>query len=182
MPIFKNIHPDVVSYSLIPIGILTAILFFYAPSTPFFYLIGALFILLRMIVGTLDGLIAVTFNKSSPKGEMINRIAPEVCDMLLITAIVYSSPNYLILGSAVLAACWAVTFFGLIGIVAEKKIQSVGPAGQTDRIVALAVFSLFHYFQKFFSFHIDFIYLFLIWVLVGSALTLYFRISRNFSR
>lgn len=139
IPFFREISPNRISWSLVPIGAVTAFLYFFAPSAPLLYLLGALFILVRMVVGTMDGLIAVKFQKSSPMGEMINRIAPEVCDILLMLGVVFSAPEYLKIGAIALAMCWAVTFFGLIGLTAGKKIQSVGPVGQTDRVVALGI-------------------------------------------
>ena len=177
LPLFRSVNPNVVSISLIPLGLLTAGVYFFAPQRPSLYLIGAALILLRMVVGTLDGLIAQAFSKSSPKGEMINRIAPEVCDIALMLAIVFSSPKYLGVGCVAIALCWAVTFFGLIGVVANRPIQSVGPVGQTDRIAALALLSVL---QLIFGF--DGIQLFLWWTIFGSLITLALRIYPNFKR
>lgn len=178
LPLCRNVSPNAVSYSLIPLGVITAANYFFAPKTPFLYLLGALFICIRMVIGTLDGLMAVTFNKGSAKGEIINRVTPEICDILLITGLVYSSPTYTKFGIIILAICWAVTFFGLVGIVGGKKIQSVGPVGQTDRIAALALCSVLQYFNVRLNWNIDFIYLFFIWVVIGSGITLWLRASR----
>ncbi len=180
LPLFTNINPNLVSWSLVPIGFVTGVVYFFAPSATIFYIVGALLILLRMVVGTLDGLIAVEFKKSSINGEINNRIAPEICDLFLMVALSYSSLAYINLGIAAIALCWAVTFFGLIGSVAGRKTQSVGPVGQTDRIAALALFSLLQYFSSAFHWNIDFIYLFMWWVIVGSLITIGLRISRTF--
>jgi len=173
LPIFRNVDPNTVSWSLIPIGLLTAFAYYFG-----FYLVGAVLILLRMIVGTLDGLMAEKFNKSSAEGEMINRIAPEVADILLMFGVVFSQPNLLGIGIFALGMCWAVTFFGLIGIVAGRKIQSVGPVGQTDRVVALAIFSVLQLTE----WNFDFMYLFLWWVFLGSLVTVSLRAYRNLKK
>jgi phosphatidylglycerophosphate synthase len=180
LPFFKEVNPNSISWSLVPIGLVTAIVYFFAPYHPTLYLLGAFLILTRMVVGTLDGLIAVKFDKSSAEGEMINRIAPEICDILLMVALVFSMPHYFGMGIVSLGMCWAVTFFGLIGIVAGKKIQSVGPVGQTDRIVALGVFSVMQYVAKMNGWSFDFIYLFFLWMIFGSLLTITLRIKRTF--
>ncbi len=180
LPLFSEVNPNKISWSLVPIGAITAVAYIFAPKMPILYLVGALLILTRMVVGTLDGLIAVKFNKSSPKGEMINRITPEICDILLMIALVYATPTHFILGITALGMCWAVTFFGLIGIVAGKKIQSVGPVGQTDRIVALGIFSILQFLSLTNHWGHNFITFFFIWVVVGSLLTIALRINRNF--
>lgn len=179
LPLFKNVHPNTISWSLVPIGLVTALFYLLAPQAPVLYLIGALLILVRMTVGTMDGLVAVKFNKGSKKGEMINRIAPEICDVLLMLAVVYSCPAHLKMGILALGLCWMVTFFGLIGIVAEKKIQSVGPVGQTDRIVALGILSIFQFFSQTGGWGIDFTFLFFLWVIGGSLVTIGLRAYRN---
>jgi hypothetical protein len=114
------------------------------------------------------------------KGEIINRIAPEICDIFLMVALSYSAPAYIYVGIPAIGMCWAVTFFGLIGIVAGRKIQSVGPVGQTDRIAALAAFSILQYLSCTYHWDFDFIYLFMWWVIAGSLLTLGLRIYRTF--
>lgn len=180
LPLCTNINPNWVSWSLIPIGLLTAVIYFFAPRAEILYIVGALMILLRMVVGTLDGLIAVKFEKSTVNGEIINRIAPEICDIFLMIALSYSAPAYIHMGIPAIGLCWAVTFFGLIGIVAGRKIQSVGPVGQTDRIAALAAFSVLQYLSCTYHWGFDFIYLFMWWVIAGSLLTLGLRIYRTF--
>ncbi len=180
LPLFKNVSPNIISWSLVPVGVLTALTYYFAPQMPILYLVGAGMILLRMIIGTLDGLIAVTFNKKSDNGEIINRIAPEVSDIALMIALAFSAPAYATLGIPAIGLCWAVTFFGLIGLVGGRKTLSVGPVGQTDRIAALGVFSLLQYLNSIYQWNFDFIYLFLWWVVIGSVITLALRIRLTF--
>lgn len=179
LPLFKSIDPNHVSYSLIPLGLITSGVYFLAPNTPSLYLLGVSLILARMVLGTMDGLMAVKFNKETPDGEMINRIAPEVADVFLMLGLVFSAPQYLGLGAVAIACCWAVTFFGLVGIVAGRKIQSVGPVGQTDRVVALIFFSVLQYFSMTNGWGLDYIYYFLLWVIVGSLPTIGLRAYHN---
>jgi phosphatidylglycerophosphate synthase len=180
LPLFTHINPNLVSWSLVPIGLITAGIYFFAPGSAALYIIGTLLILLRMIVGTLDGLIAIEFKKSTPNGEIINRIAPEVCDIFLMIALCFSSSSYLSIGIPAMGMCWAVTFFGLIGSVVGRKTQSVGPVGQTDRIAALAAFSMLQYLSSTYQWGFDFINLFFWWVIAGSFITIGLRIARTF--
>ncbi|NGX52867.1 MAG: Inner membrane protein YnbA [Candidatus Anoxychlamydiales bacterium] len=182
LPFFKKVDPNVVSWSLIPLGIITAITYFFAPHIHWLYLLACGLIFLRMVIGTLDGLMAAEFQKSTAKGEMANRIAPEIADMCLILGIAFSSFYYSTLGLVAITMCWAVTFFGLIGLVANRKIQSVGPVGQTDRIVALIVFSICQYLSLYWAWNFDFIMAFFLWVIIGSVITCALRIYSLFKK
>lgn len=182
LPLLRHVHPNTVSWSLVPLGIITATVYLLAPQTPWLYLLGSALIFLRMIIGTLDGLMAVEFQKSTPKGEMINRIAPEIADMCLMIGIILSSSHYATVGLIAVTMCWSVTFFGLIGLVANKKIQSIGPLGQTDRIVALIGFSIFQYFALHWHWAFDFLYAFLLWVIIGSVITCALRLYYHFKK
>jgi phosphatidylglycerophosphate synthase len=178
LPYFKHANPNWVSFWLIPIGVVTALTYAFAPSFPIAYWLGIALIILRMVIGTMDGLIAVTYHKETARGEMINRITPEIADILLMLGIIFSNSDYYFVGVLALAACWATTFSGLIGVVANRKIQSVGPVGQTDRIAALILFSLLQYFSLVFGFGIDFIWLFLWWCVIGGFATAALRLYR----
>jgi phosphatidylglycerophosphate synthase len=175
---FKNSNPNHVSLALLPIGLMTALLYYYAPQYPFLYCLGILFILIRMIVGTLDGMIAESFNKQTPNGTILNRLTPEAADMMLMAAIILSAPNYFILGIFSLIIIWGISYTGLLGLAGGKRIQSIGPAGQTDRIVALMLFSLLQMFALHYGWEINFITLFLWWVIIGGIITIALRCYR----
>ena len=182
LPFFKDSDPNWISFWLIPIGIVTAVDYFYASAFPFAYILGIILIFIRMVVGTMDGLVAVTYHKESPKGEMINRITPEIADVLLMLGIIFSKPDYYFVGILALAVCWTTSFAGLIGITANQKIQSVGPVGQTDRIAALILFSLLQYINLYLGYNIDFIWIFLWWCVFGGILTIAIRLYRSISK
>lgn len=177
LPYFKNTHPDSISLCLIPLGLITAIIYYFAPSYPIFYWLGVLCIILRMTIGTLDGLVAVSYNKQSAKGEMINRLTPEVADIMLLIAIILASPHWQ-LGIFVMGICWGISYAGLIGLAGGKTTQSVGPVGQTDRIAILIIFSILQFFSLRNTWGFDFINLFLWWVLLGGMLTIGIRCYR----
>ncbi len=175
LPFCKNINPNTISVFLIPLGFLTALIYKMAPTQPAFYLVGIVCIFLRMIIGTLDGLVAETYHKQTPNGTILNRLTHEAADLMLMCAIIMANPQHLHLGIWALLLCWATSFLGLLGLAGGKKIQSVGPVGQTDRIVALMVFSLLQFWNVF---GVDFITLFLWWVVLGGIITISLRAQR----
>src|SRR3989338_2856161 len=181
LPLMKNVNPNTVSWLLIPVGMGIAVCYYFgAQGTPFLYICAILLTFLRMYLGTLDGLMAEHFKKGTPKGEMINRLTPELCDVMYLLALTLARPEWLLLGVGVLATAWLTTFAGLIGLTAQKKIQSVGPVGQADRLAALLLFTLLAYFSETKNWGIDFLMLFLLWCIVGGTVTIVLRLQRHF--
>ncbi len=178
--LFEKTDPNLLSWSIVPVGIATAAAYFFAEKIPWLYFAGVILIILRMTLGTLDGLVAVTFSRSTAKGELINRIAPELCDIILMLSIALSVPARAFPGMLAVAAGWLVTFSGLLGLTVGKPTQSVGPVGQTDRIAALIISSILQFLSLLNGWMIDFIYIFLWWTFAGGLLTSFIRIKRNF--
>lgn len=178
VPFCKNIHPNSISWSLLPLGILTGFLYLKANVCSEFYLLAILLLFLRMIVATLDGLVAETYQKQNAMGEILNRFVPELCDIILLLAIVSNQDRFKY-GSLVLGIAWLSSYTGLIGLVAKKPIQSVGPLGQTDRLATLMLFSLLEYLGLKFGWTFNFIVFFLYWTIIGGLLTCFNRFLRQ---
>lgn len=179
LPLVRHISPNAISWSLLPVGVLTAWCYYVAKDHPLLYLAGAGLIFLRMIVSTLDGLAAVTFRKCTPEGEIVNRITPELCDALVMVAIVLAQQEHLALGVVALTIGWLTSFAGLVGLTGGKPVQSVGPVGQTDRISALLILSLVGTANYFLAQPLDVLYWFLWWCVLGGLVTVVLRLSRQ---
>ena len=179
VPRCRNIDPNRISWALLPLAVLIATLYWWAPSASDLYFLGSLLCFLRMIIATLDGLVAMEFNKSSELGELVNRITPELADLMLLPAIIFSKPEYLSVGVLAMASAWATTFFGLVGQTVRRPVQSVGPTGQTDRLTALMLFSFLAGIAPHAGWTIDFIQVFLWWCVVGGTLTCLNRYRRT---
>jgi phosphatidylglycerophosphate synthase len=181
LPPCKNISPNTISWSILPVGIAMSVLYYFIfNSGPnYLLLVGILLGFIRMIVATLDGLVAVSYNKSTVTGDIINRITPELCDLILYPVIIYFYFDYKILALLSLMLAWATPFFGYVGAACKCPVQSVGPVGQTDRLAALMLFSLLEYFSRTFLWNIDFFKYFLYWLVIGGTLTIFFRAYRH---
>lgn len=180
LPFMREVHPNTVSLWLLPVGITIALCYYWAANgRPEFYLAAIALTFLRMFLGTLDGFIAEHYQKGTPKGEIINRLTPELCDVMYLVALTFSRPEWFPWGVGVLAVAWLTSFAGLIGLVVKRPIQSVGPVGQTDRLAALLILTLMAYFSDSFGWGIDFIKMFLLWSIIGGILTIALRLKRN---
>lgn len=178
LPFVRDVNPNTVSLLMLPVGLVIALCSYAGLKTNSWLLIAAFFLcFLRMFLGTLDGLMAVRFNKSSANGEILNRLAPEFCDAMVLVAIIFAKPEYSVLGTFLLVLAWLTSFSGTLGLFVGRAIQSVGPVGQTDRLAAFMLMILLQYFFP----SIDFIYFFMWWCIVGGIITITLRVWRSFN-
>ena len=94
----------------------------------------------RMVLTTLDGHVAENYGKATRVGAYANRVPAEIGDVLILLALFARADPWWV--AIVLAGAWLVNVFGVLGLVAGGRTQSVGPAGQTDRLALLAIASL----------------------------------------
>lgn len=89
----------------------------------------------RMVLTTLDGHVAERYGRQTRLGGYLNRAPAELGDvMLMLPLVVHAEAGWAV---AAIGMSMLVNVFGLLGLVAGGSIQSVGPAGQTDRLVLL---------------------------------------------
>jgi CDP-diacylglycerol--glycerol-3-phosphate 3-phosphatidyltransferase len=181
LPLVKDVSPNTVSLSMVPVGAAVAACYYFAlEGRPVFYLGAMVLTLVRMFLGTLDGLMAEHYKKGTPNGEIVNRLAPEICDVLYLSVLALARSEWMFLGVGGMAVAWLTTFAGLVGLAAKKTTQSVGPVGQTDRLAALLVLTLLAYLSERFYWGVDFIRIFLVWTIAGGVVTIILRLNRHF--
>jgi len=132
IPGINQLSPNWLSCSTIIPGLATAYCLYQG------WWIGAIIaIASRMLLSTLDGLVAEEFDKKSPLGAYLNRLPGEITDLLIILGLFPHSQLTWIIALIILTS-WVQTF-GLLGLTAGSKTQSVGPCGQTDRLAIIAL-------------------------------------------
>jgi CDP-diacylglycerol--glycerol-3-phosphate 3-phosphatidyltransferase len=180
LPRFARTDPNRISWAMLPVGLgIGACYLLGAHGRPWLYLVAVALTFVRMFLGTLDGLVATRFARNSPAGEIVNRLAPELCDVAYTLALALARPEWRLPGMLALAAAWSISFAGLVGATAKLPTQSVGPAGQTDRLALLQLLSVLAWASDHFGWHVDFLGGFLWWVAIGGALTVVLRLGRH---
>jgi CDP-diacylglycerol--glycerol-3-phosphate 3-phosphatidyltransferase len=92
-----------------------------------------------MVLTTLDGHIAENYGRKTRVGGYVNRVPAELGDVMILLGVwTRADPVW---GTLVIAGAWLVNVFGVLGLAAGGSTQSVGPAGQTDRLALLIVAS-----------------------------------------
>lgn len=135
IPGIDRLEPNLVSIaSLVPSAVAAVAL------AQGWWLLVTLGIVGRMILSTLDGHIAENYGKKTRIGGYVNRVPAEIGDALLLLALFTRADP--IWAALALAGSWLVNMLGVLPLVAGGSTQSVGPAGQTDRIVLIAIAAL----------------------------------------
>lgn len=130
IPGVGSLSPNVLSLFAVVPGLLAAWFLFHGE-----WLAAMLSIMGRMVVNTLDGLVAEEFNKKSNLGAYLNRLPGEFTDILIVLGLwPYAAFPWNL--ALVILTGW-VQVIGILGLTAGGPTQSVGPCGQTDRLALL---------------------------------------------
>jgi CDP-diacylglycerol--glycerol-3-phosphate 3-phosphatidyltransferase len=180
LPHMENVDPNIVSWSMLPVGAAIAACYaFGSAGQTWLYLVAIGLTGLRMYLGTLDGLMAERFEKQTPVGAIVNKVAPEFCDVMYLVVLALARPEWAVLGLGVVAVAWLTTFAGMVGLISGRPGQSIGPVGQTDRLAALMLLTLGAFCSDTYGWGIDFIWIFLMWSLFGGIVTVVLRLYPN---
>jgi phosphatidylglycerophosphate synthase len=173
LPFLKNVEPNWITLCLIPLGLLTAWTYSLAGENHWLYPLGALLLALRVVLSTLDGMTAEYYGKTSPTGTLLNRLCPEFADISLMMGLIMGSGENFDISIWACAIAWATSYLGLAGLAVGKSIVSLGPVGQTDRVLALIIACALSIFMG--SLAIE---LFFWWCIFGGLVTCGFRLQR----
>jgi CDP-diacylglycerol--glycerol-3-phosphate 3-phosphatidyltransferase len=104
-----------------------------APASRWPYLLLPLFLLLRMALNAIDGMLAREYGQQSHKGAILNEVGDVVSDAAL-TAPFFLLPGAgMALGAAVLFLSLLTEFVGLLGHATGAGRRYDGPLGKSDR-------------------------------------------------
>lgn len=139
------IHPDIVSYAAVPVAAATGWCYYTSAEQPSLLIIAIVLTLLRMILNTLDGVLAIRRGNLSLKGEVVNALPDRYSDIFIITGIALSPLCRDWLGLAAIASMFLVSYTGMLGKALTVSWQHHGPMGKVERLVILMVFSLLQF-------------------------------------
>lgn len=175
LPKCKESNPIHISLWLILFGAFTAIVYFFATYFPFFYFLGIVLIFIRLVTEKLDEQVAITYQKNSIRAQLFNLISPELADILLMIGIIMADFDYMGVGIVAMGVCWAMILFDLAGLLSDHEIKRKGPMQEPYRVLTLIVASMLQFFAQTFHWPVDFIYIFLVWIIIGGLITILLR-------
>src|SRR3982750_187775 len=107
-----------------------------------FWLVGALFVQLRLLANLFDGMVAVLRQKASPVGELFNEVPDRVSDAATLIGFGYAAGSSVLLGS--IATCMAIflAYIRVQGKVAGAHQEFCGPMAKQQRMAAVTIASV----------------------------------------
>src|SRR5207237_4726757 len=134
-----GIHSDAVSYLSILAAIIAAICFWKSGDSRWLLIVAPLLCYLRLWFNMLDGMVAVTAGKASPRGEILNDLPDRLSDVIIFAGVAHSGLMNPIIGywAAIFAVLTA--YVGLFGQALGVQREFGGIMSKPWRIVAVTI-------------------------------------------
>ncbi|MDH5803160.1 MAG: CDP-alcohol phosphatidyltransferase family protein, partial [Gammaproteobacteria bacterium] len=100
------------------------------------------FLLLRMALNALDGMVAKHTNSCSPKGQVFNELGDVIADLFLFGGFLILLSNHIIPWALLMLLGLLIEFTSLALIPALGQRPNQGPFGKSDRAVYLGVLAV----------------------------------------
>jgi CDP-diacylglycerol--glycerol-3-phosphate 3-phosphatidyltransferase len=122
------------------------VLVYFHLQFPYFLVLVAFGLLMRMVFNALDGMMAKQYNMQSKLGEVLNEVGDIVSDTAIILPFIVISSIHpiLIIGFAILSIM--NEFAGILGKALGGARRYEGPMGKSDRALLIGLFCLVYYF------------------------------------
>ncbi|GAK11561.1 CDP-alcohol phosphatidyltransferase family protein [Geomicrobium sp. JCM 19039] len=167
-----NVTPNGVTVSAALLSILFGVLLYIQLHSVLLLLLPA-FLLLRMMMNAIDGMLAKEHDKQTRLGMFLNELGDMVSDaaLYLPLALWIDAPVELIIGIVVIALVGEAA--GILAIAVGSKRRYDGPFGKSDRAFFFSVLALALYF---FTFHSNAYLILLIFAFILSVATVVNRL------
>lgn len=139
----NRIHPDLFTYGALVLSSVAGLALAWAGSSPAWLWLVPPSLILRLLFNLMDGLLARELGLADAMGEVKNEFGDRIADAAIFLGIAcggYADPR---LAALVIALILSVSYLGILG----KAIGGVrvygGVFGKGDRMITLAVFTLY---------------------------------------
>lgn len=113
-----------------------------SPAGGWPFLLLPLFLLLRMAMNAIDGMLARDFKQQSHSGAILNEVGDVVSDAALAAPFFVLPGASLALGATVIFLALLTEFIGLLGHVTGAGRRYDGPLGKSDRALVFGALGL----------------------------------------
>ncbi|MFH2033627.1 MAG: class I SAM-dependent methyltransferase family protein [Candidatus Margulisiibacteriota bacterium] len=131
--------PDHLGYLATFISLMTGTLFIFSSKHPYLLLVIIILILLRMVLNTLDGVIAIAQDKKDIRGEIVNALPDRYSDVFLFIGIFLSGLCDQFIAILGLATIFLVSYTGMLGKAIGVEWQHHGPLGKVERLIMVMI-------------------------------------------
>ena len=112
-------------------------------GTRVLWILGALFVQLRLLCNMLDGMVAVESGKASPVGELYNEVPDRISDMAVLIGLGYAAASSPVLGYQAAALAVFVAYVRAAARVAGAPQDYRGPMAKQQRMFLCTLAGLF---------------------------------------
>ena len=142
-----GVSPNAISIAGLIAAVLAGALWSMTDNLPgqarLLWLAGILFVVLRILANTLDGLVAVEWNKASRVGLLYNDVPDRLSDTVLLIGMGCAQGGEVKLGLAAAGVAVFVSYVRLIGRAAGAPSDFCGPMDKGGRMITLMLAALF---------------------------------------
>src|SRR5438477_7317228 len=138
----RGVTPNAISIVGMLCGITAGVMFLQTPNVShpwIFWLVGALFVQLRLLANLYDGMVAVLRQVASPVGELFNEVPDRVSDAAALIGFGYAAGSNALLGFV--ATCFALflPYLRAMGKVAGAQQEFCGPMAKQQRMAVVTI-------------------------------------------
>lgn len=166
----KGVTPNQVTVLAMTLSVLYGISMFFIPLL---FSLFPLFVLFRMALNAIDGLMATTYHMKSDLGQALNEVGDLISDFFLFLPFVMFVPIYLMI--LFILGAILTELVGMAGLSLKNERFYHGPLGKSDRVFVFSFLSLFIYFNGAIPF-VTFVFIVLNFLLVK---TIFNRFKAN---
>jgi alpha-beta hydrolase superfamily lysophospholipase/phosphatidylglycerophosphate synthase len=134
-----KIHPDLVSYGSMLAASSAAVCFLFSLQHSWLLLVAPLFLIVRLWLNMLDGMVAVASGKASWRGEILNELPDRISDVLIFAAVAHSGWMQPAIGYWAAIGALMTAYLGTFGQAVGAKREFGGLMPKPARMVMLHV-------------------------------------------
>lgn len=139
-----NFHPNTLTSASLIFSLFAGLCFFLS-KIPGFLILAIPFILLRMAMNVLDGMLARQKGISGPEGEVFSEMTDRFSDLALLMGITFSGYTNNILGLSATISILIVSYMGILGKAVGANRQFGGFLGKVDRMVYMSLAAIMQF-------------------------------------
>ena len=149
-----GLTPNIVTIIGFSIAILSAVAYgLTTPQQPMWLIVAVILLMASGFCDTLDGVLARTYQQASHFGGFLDSLLDRYADAFVLAGVIISGASTIIsatfslfVGLAAIASSFMVSYSRARAEAAGIKMESIGIAERPERIIILAVASLFAFF------------------------------------
>lgn len=134
-----GIHPDVISYLSVVAAAGASICFWKARAYPALLIAGPALCYLRLWLNMLDGMVALSADKASWRGEILNDLPDRISDVLIFVGAAYSGLNSVTGGYLTAIFALLTAYVGTLGQAVGAHREFSGIMAKPWRMVTLHI-------------------------------------------